>query len=50
MPTICADLLAIERMEDDRLVDAVEELGQELGLQRRLDRLADFFLAAPFAA
>ena len=28
--TILRDLLAIERMEDDRLVDAVQKLGQEL--------------------
>ena len=41
-------VLAVERVEDDRFVDAVEELGQELGTERGADRLANFFLAAPF--
>jgi hypothetical protein len=37
----------VERMEDDRLVDPVEKLRQEPGLERFLDRVADLLLASP---
>ncbi len=35
-------------MEHDRLVDAIQKLGQELRLQHLFDRLANLLLAAPF--
>ena len=39
--------VAVERVEDDDLVDAVEELRQEAGLERLHHGLAHFFFAAP---
>ena len=42
-----ADVLLIERVEDDRLVDAVEKLGEKAGGERLLHGVADLLLAAP---
>ena len=40
------DVLLVERVEDDRLVDPVQKLRQEPGLQRLFHRIADLLLAA----
>ena len=41
------NVLLVERMEHDRLVDPVQKLGEEPGLQRLLHRIANLLLAAP---